>query len=84
VSRGRQSVSHWTREGTFLIEEDFVAGSWGWRLWHEKDHNKTDLGFYIYPSTAAESIGQGKHDQTLGFAAKSLGVPPTIKDWNGL
>jgi hypothetical protein len=83
MTRGRESVSHWTRGGTFLIELVFVGGSWMCRLWHEKDQNKTDLGLYFYASTAAESIGQGKHDQTLGFAASALGVPPTIKDWNG-
>ena len=76
--------SHWTNQGTFLIEIVSVGGSWTCRLWHEKDQNKTDLGLYFYASTAAESIGQGKHDQTLGFAASSLGVPPAVKDWNGL
>jgi hypothetical protein len=75
--------SHWTNKGTFLIELDYVGGSWMCHLWHEKDKIKTDLGLYIYANTAAERIGQGEHDQTLGFAASSLGVPPTVKDWNG-
>jgi hypothetical protein len=75
--------SHWTNRGTFLIEVVSAGGSWMCRLWHEKDKSKTDLGLYFYPSTAARSIGQGEHDQALGFAASSLSVPPTVEGWNG-
>ncbi len=76
--------SHWTKVGTFLIEQVFVAGSWNYRLWFEKDKIKTDLGPYIYASTAAESIGAGEHDQALGFKASGLNVPSKFTDWNGL
>jgi hypothetical protein len=72
-------LKHWTNKGTFKIEQVFVGGSWNYRLWH----NETDLGLYNNPYTAARSIGEGQHDQTLGFSASLLGVPPTLKDWNG-
>ena len=82
MSRGRESISHWTREGTFLIEQVYVGGSWMLRLWHEKDQNKTDLGLYFSLLAAAQSISSGMHDQKLGFAASALGVPLAVKDWN--
>jgi hypothetical protein len=76
------TVTHWTNQGTFLIEEVFIGGSWNYHLWHEKDKNKTDLKLFTDFDTAAESIGQGKHDEALGFAASALGVPPLVKNWN--
>lgn len=75
--------SHWTPEGTFKIEPVILGGSWHYRLWFNKNDLISDLGVYSYASTAAESIGQGNHDQALGFAASKLGVPVLLKDWNG-
>jgi hypothetical protein len=54
------------------------------RLSHEKDQAKSYLGLYLSPLTAAESISEGQHDQMLGLAGSSLGIPVTVEDWNGL
>jgi hypothetical protein len=74
-----KSWSHWTREGVFKIEPIVLGGSLHFRLWC----GDTDLKVYMRPSTAARSISEGAHDQTLGFAASGLGVPASPDDWNG-
>ena len=74
--------SHQTGEGTFLIEAVHAGGSTMYRLWYEKDTTKTDLGLYFYPSTAAESIGLGRHDRTPGLVASSFGVPSRAQHWS--
>jgi hypothetical protein len=76
--------SYRTDQGTFLIEQDFVAGSLVFRLSHEKDQAKSYLGLYLNPLIAAGSISEGQHDEKLGFAAASLNVPSAVEDWNGL
>jgi hypothetical protein len=70
---------HWTKLGTFRIEPVVLGGSWHYVLWC----GETNLGPYSYPWTAAASVGEGKHDRTLGFDASTLGVPPDLRAWNG-
>lgn len=71
--------SHWTPEGTFKIEPVILGGSWHYQL----RFKGALLATYSYASTAAESIGNGEHDQALGFAASKLSVPSSPQGWNG-
>lgn len=71
--------SHWTKEGTFRIEYVNLAGSTACKL----SFNNIELGIYLYPSTAAESVSRGHHDHALGFKASALSVPNWLDEWNG-
>lgn len=82
--------SHWTSEGAFKIAPKMLGGSWHFELWFkertidDKVAKETCLGTYSYPSTAAESISAGKHDQELGFRASAVSVPTDPQEWNNL
>jgi hypothetical protein len=75
-----RELCHWTSEGTFRITPKTMAGSLFCELWFRE----INLGTYNYPSTAAKSILEGKHDQEIGFNASVLGVPLDPDKWNGL
>lgn len=90
MSWWRDGWSHWTREGTFKIAPKMLGGSWHFELWFKEkvanDRVAKDifLATYSFPSTAAQSISEGEHDQALGFLASALFVPKDHGEWNNL
>ena len=72
--------THWTNQGVFQLQAEFVAGSICWELYH----GEKLVGTFLNPFQAAADLSAGKLDQEIGFPTTGLRIPEDFWDWNDL